>query len=78
MMSCKSNRQNTWNPAMRWGVILNAVVLLLHYGFPALLPDSLLRLLQGFTIGLMLVGLFCLSPERAAWLKGWKARHLHF
>lgn len=77
-MKCRQNRLNTWNPAMRWGIILNAAFLLLRYVFPDLLPDNILRLFQGFTIGLMLMGLICLSPERAAGIRAWKEKHLHF
>ena len=76
-MNCKRNGQNRWNPALRWGVILNAAVLLLRYGFPGLLPDSIMCLCQGFTTGLMLMGLVFLSPERTARIRAWKEQYLH-
>ena len=77
-MNRKSNRQNACNPALYWGVILNAVLLLLRYRFPGLLPDNIMCLFQGFTAGLMLMGLIFLSPERTAGIRAWKETYLHF
>jgi hypothetical protein len=63
------------NPALMWGITMNALFQLLRYGFPNLLPDSLMSLLQGGVVGLLLVGLVMIDPRRAERICAWKRAH---
>ncbi len=71
----KRNPKFQSNPALVWGLLLNAFSLLLRYEWPTLLPLFLGDLLQGVALGLMLVGLILADPRRAARIRAWKADH---
>lgn len=65
------------NPALVWGLLLNALFLPLRYERPALLPPFPGDLIHGAALGLLLVGLILADPRRAARIRAWKAGHLN-